>query len=99
MSNQTVEVGGLKSPNPWELHDMHGNVDEWREDPWIFLPDRPPADGQARPGDGRGGNRRSHCGGSWVQPAVALTSASRGRGEVNDRVTTQGFRVARKVDA
>lgn len=97
---QTVEVGSLKSPNAWGLHDMHGNVDEWCEDEWDFLPDRPPTDGRARPGDSRGDtSRRSSRGGSWVQPPVALTSASRSRGEANDRVNTLGFRVARKVEA
>ena len=80
---EQVRVGyekvGTKKPNPWGLHDMHGNVMEWVLDQYL-------ADGYA----GREGKvaenplaipttlyPRVARGGSWYDPAEELRSARR----------------------
>jgi formylglycine-generating enzyme required for sulfatase activity len=73
---------GLKKPNPWGLHDMHGNVAEWvldRYDPEYYKtfadvklahsPYRLPDDGEEYP--------RVVRGGSWFDELDLLRSAVR----------------------
>lgn len=92
---KTIEVGSFK-PNPFGLHDMHGNVWEWVED--CYQRDgyqRAPADGSAYvSGDC---SRRVLRGGSWNSYPRFLRSADRYGDRVGYRVDNYGFRVARTL--
>jgi len=68
---------GLKKPNPWGLHDMHGNVIEWVMDGYG---EYPPADGvlenpYVKPGENL--YPRVARGGSWWDDPEFLRSAAR----------------------
>jgi formylglycine-generating enzyme required for sulfatase activity len=80
---------GKKKPNPWGLHDMHGNVWEWCSD-WY--------DGKliggVDPIGPEGGSTRVFRGGCWGFTPGRCRSANRGDAPSN-RVNRLGFRVAR----
>ena len=75
---------GGKAPNPWGLHDMHGNVAEWvvdHYDPGFYAKVPPRTLGPVLMPDQR---RYPYVvrGGSWDDPAARLRSAARvGSGE------------------
>ena len=86
----TTHPVGQKLPNPWGLHDMHGNVWEWCQDWWtnslpggIVLDPQGPTTGADRLFRGGG------CGGV----ARYCRSASRDRTSPGDRGGDIGFRV------
>ena len=89
---KTTEVGAYP-PNPWGLHDMHGNVWEWCEDCWHDTYQGAPDDGRAWGGeDGGNCDWRVLRGGSWDDGQDSGRAAARG---VNPYVRngSVGFRV------
>jgi formylglycine-generating enzyme required for sulfatase activity len=82
---------GRKQPNPWGLHDVHGNVWEWCWD--LFGPY--PADAQEDPVGAEEGHNRVVRGGSFAGSPRNLRSAFRGRVEPEDRSGFIGFRCVR----
>ena len=97
-----AHIVGKKKPNPWGLHDMHGNVQEWCSD-WY---DGKLSDGTDPVGP-NGGSLRVLRGGDWRTSPGGCRSANRyGRGPSNrdgavqlHQNSTLGFRVARSQSA
>ncbi|WP_421723521.1 SUMF1/EgtB/PvdO family nonheme iron enzyme [Bauldia sp.] len=91
---RTAEVGSYP-PNPFGLHDMHGNVWEWVEDCWNDSHAGAPTDGSARGGDC---TRRVVKGGAWYFEADTLRAAARQSYPTDKRLNVIGFRIARGLE-
>jgi formylglycine-generating enzyme required for sulfatase activity len=87
------EVGLKKNPNPFGLHDMHGNVYEWCQDVYV---DKLP--GGTDPVVAIGGARRVRRGGEWGSLAAFCRSAFRSGFRPTYRDYDLGFRVARSSE-
>ena len=85
---------GLKKPNPWGLHDMHGNAWEWCSD-WH---DKKLSGGVDPIGPG-GGSSRVLRGGGWRDRPGFCRSAYRSSIGPSFRNSSLGFRVARSQSA
>ena len=81
---------GMKKPNPWGLHDMHGNVFEWCSD-WYG---DALSDG-IDPVGPDGGLGRVLRGGCWGLPISFCKSSNRIHFDPSVRGSDMGFRVAR----
>jgi formylglycine-generating enzyme required for sulfatase activity len=87
---QSAKVGSFKS-NPFGLHDMGGNVDQWVEDCWHRDYQGAPIDGSAWVDK----NCASHVirSGSWKNDTSYMRPASRDHYDTGVRYPTHGFRV------
>ena len=90
-STQPLKVGSFR-PNPFGLHDMGGNVDQWVEDCWHKDYQGAPIDGSAWIEK----NCASHVirSGSWKNDANYVRPASRDHYDTAVRYPTHGLRVA-----
>lgn len=78
--------------NPWGLHDLHGNVEEWVQDCRNDDHLGAPANGAART-DGDCA-RRILRGGSWASSPAAIRATAREWDNTATRTTSTGFRLA-----
>ena len=95
---------GLKKPNPWGFHDMHGNVSEWVQDraddysSRLQIDPRGPSateDNRTQFKDCDNGPDRIMKGGSWGNPAHSSHSSRRTMNNPNSRSRGLGFRLVR----
>ena len=86
---------GRHQPNPWGLHDMHGNVWEWVEDCWHASYNGAPGDGTPwlEGNDGDCAHRITR-GGSWRNAVQDLRVTTRLRYPTSHAAQVRGFRVA-----
>jgi formylglycine-generating enzyme required for sulfatase activity len=92
----THPVGQLK-PNAFGLYDMHGNVDEWVEDPWHEGYEGAPKDGSPWVKDGDA-KRHVVRGGAWLNSAGFLHVSNRIWLPSDGRYDYVGLRLARTLN-
>ena len=86
-----MHQAGLKRPNAWGLHDMHGNMWEWCQDWW----EEYTADAATDPQGAVYGTDRMLRGGSWFNASSRARSALRAKSTLRNRSAIYGFRVVR----
>ncbi len=82
---------GMKKPNPWGLHDMHGNVYEWCRDWHVRVP---PSGTNPEARLSTNQLYRVLRGGCFSEPSACCRSFHRGWAEPGTRAKDFGFRIA-----
>ncbi len=90
-SGGTTHPVGQKLPNPWGLHDMHGNVLEWCQDWFGEYPGGIALDPQG-PSLGLGRVTRGGDWNEWFGPVWDCRSAHRRSSDPENSHVSQGFR-------
>ena len=90
-SSKSHEVG-TKSPNPWGLYDMHGNVAEWCLD-WYASS----LTGGTDPKGSSSGSSRVNRGGGWGYGASYCASSIRNYLIPSSEYNVIGFRLVRTL--
>ncbi|WP_432696190.1 SUMF1/EgtB/PvdO family nonheme iron enzyme [Marinobacterium sp. YM272] len=88
---------GSTAANPWGVHDMNGNVDEWVADCYLPRYTDTPTDGSAQLSSGC--DQRVMRGGSWFDIPRVIRSASRYRHPPDTSRNSWGFRVVLDLPA
>lgn len=88
---QPAPVGSFQA-NPWGIHDMTGNVDEWVADCYSENYALAPIDGSAF--TERACKNRTMRGGSWFEIDRLIRPASRYRHPADSKRNSWGFRIA-----
>ena len=91
-SSKSHEVG-TKSPNPWGLYDMHGNVWEWCLD-WY---NSSLTSGVTDPKGSSSGSYRVKRGGGWSSDASSCASSNRSSIYPSSENSSYGFRLVRTL--
>ncbi|MDF2181584.1 SUMF1/EgtB/PvdO family nonheme iron enzyme [Neptuniibacter sp. CAU 1671] len=88
---QAAPVGSFTA-NPWGLHDMTGNVDEWVAD--CYRDHYPESSSDSKAFLRSGCQQRVMRGGSWFEIARLIRPSSRYRHPANSKRNSWGFRIA-----
>ncbi len=90
-SEDKVHEVKTRQPNPWRLHDLHGNLSEWVSDRYGSYA----AEAQQDPAGPEVGAFRVLRGGSWNDSRRFLRTAVRSRSAPAEQHANVGFRVVR----
>ncbi len=91
-SLRKTRVVGVRVPNAWGLHDMHGNLWEWC---WDWFKREYGVEPVTDPIGPEEGSVRIHRGGSWHRNPPDCRSAARGGDRIRTKRTGLGFRLAK----